>query len=282
MTSSTRRHPLVFLKLGGSLLCDKRKPRSFRRAVVTRLGAEIKSALAKRPGIRLLLAHGGGGFAHFPAKRFRTREGISGGGGWRGFGETRRGVMEMNRRVLDCLARSGLYAVTVSPCAGVLAEDGAVKQWDTRVLRALLECGRIPLIHGDAVIDRKREFTILSTEELFLFLARRLRPVRVILACDVAGVYLGDPRHTSRSQPVPVVDRTNIAAIRCALKRSSVCKRGRAGGWDVTGGMAAKVERLLELVRCRPRLEARIVSGLKPDVVASALLGGEVGTLIRS
>jgi len=274
------RHPLVFLKLGGSLLCDKRKPRSFRPGVARRLGVEIRRALERAPGMRLLLAHGGGGFAHFPAKRYRTREGRTGGGGWRGFAETRRGVIEMNRRVLASLARAGLHPVTVPPSAGIMAEDGAVKRWDISVLRALLERGQIPLIHGDAVADRTHGFTILSTEELFLFLVTRLKPARIVLACDVEGVYLDDPRRTSRSSPLPVIDRTNIGSIRRALKTPSQ-RRRRSGGRDVTGGMAAKVERLYDIVKCRPSVEARIVSGLKRGVVEAALLGAESGTAVR-
>ena len=109
---------LVFLKLGGSLLGDKRRRRAFRRAAVERLAGEIARALERRPQMRLLLAHGGGGFAHFPAKRHRTREGLAGGGGWRGFAETRRGVLEMNARVLDALARGGLRPTLVSPERG--------------------------------------------------------------------------------------------------------------------------------------------------------------------
>ena len=71
---------LVFLKLGGSLISDKRKPRSFRRKTVARIAAEIRRALFKAPGMRLLGAHGGGGAAHHPARKYRTREGVPGGG----------------------------------------------------------------------------------------------------------------------------------------------------------------------------------------------------------
>ena len=270
---------LVFLKLGGSLLGDKRRQRSFRRSVVERLGREIARALAARPGMRLLLAHGGGGLAHFPARRCRTREGLAGGGGWRGFAETRRGVLEMNRRVLDALGRGGLHPVLVSPCAGVIAEAGAVRRWDVSVIRRLLSAGQIPLIHGDAVADRRCGFTILSTEELFTFLAGKLRPSAVVLASDVEGVYLGDPCASSRAPLIPRVDRANIAEIRKVLSRH----RGtslRAAGCDVTGGMAAKVEKLYALARRRRGLEARIVSGLKPGAVERALLGGDVGTVV--
>ncbi len=188
--------------------------------------------------MRLLLAHGGGGFAHFPAKRHRTREGLAGGGGWRGFAETRRGVLEMNARVLDALARGGLRPTLVSPSAELIARDGKVRRWDLRVIRALLKGGQIPLIHGDAVLDERRGFTILSTEELFDFLAGRLHPERIILACDVEGVYLAGPRRLSPAPPavheraadcVRCVDRKNIARIRRALRAAVPHARGPAG-----------------------------------------------------
>jgi isopentenyl phosphate kinase len=272
----------VFLKLGGSLLGDKRRRRSFRAAAVARVGGEILRALERRPGMRLLLAHGGGGLAHFPAAKHRTREGLAGGGGWRGFAETRRGVLEMNLRVLGALARGGLSAVTVSPCGGLIARGGKVRDWDLEVVRALLAADQVPLIHGDAVLDERSGFTILSTEELFLFLAVRLHPKRVVLACDVEGVYRKRPRWLAGAPLVSTVDRTNIAAIRCALRGAAGRGSRRAGSaWDVTGGMAAKVDRLYELVRKVPGLEARIVSGLSIGTVESALLGGEVGTAVR-
>jgi len=278
---------LAFLKLGGSLLGDKRRPRSFRSAAVERLAGEIARALERRPQMRLLLAHGGGGFAHFPAERNRTLEGLAGGGGWRGFAETRRGVLEINARVLDALARGGLHPALVSPSAGLIARDGKVRRWDLSVIRALLKDGQIPLTHGDAVLDERRGFTILSTEELFEFLAGRLHPKRIILACDVEGVYLAGPRRLS---PAPLaareraadcarcVDRTNLAGIRRALRAAVPPRADRP---DVTGGMLGKVERLYKIARRIRGVDARIVSGLVAGTVESALCGGETGTAVR-
>ena len=276
-----RREPsLVFLKLGGSLLGDKRNPRSFRRATVRRLAREIGTALRRSPGMRLLLGHGGGGFAHHPATKFRTREGLRGGGGWQGFGETRKGVRAVNGRVLDCCAAENLFPVTVPPCAGVTASRGRISRWDTDVIRILLERGQIPLVHGDAVVDERWGFTILSTEELFAFLAERFQPARVILACDVDGVYPVEPRAPLRAAAVELIDGSNISEIRRILRRPARSSR-RSAACDVTGGMAAKVEQLYGLVGRVAGLEARIISGMRPGVVQSVLLGGEGGTTVR-
>ena len=278
MSKTESKPPLVFLKIGGSLLGDKRKQTSFRRAVVTRLGGEIRSALKSLPGMRLLLAHGAAGWGHHPAKKYRTREGLPGGGGWRGVYETRRGMIDLNRRVLDSLATAGLHPVLVPPSAGVVAAEGRVATWSLDVIRQILAQGQVPLIHGDVVLDSDKGFTILSTEELFDYLVPRLRPSRVILACDVEGVYLDADAPRSKRNIVSVIDRTNIATIRKILAPSRSSRRSKVK--DVTGGMAAKVERMFELVSRRRRLQARIVSGLKPGAVRVALLGEGVGTAI--
>lgn len=268
--------PLVFLKLGGSLLGDKRKERSFRAGVVRRLGGEIARA-ARDQGLRLLLAHGGGCFAHRPAKRYRTREGLPGGGGWRGFAETRRGVMEMNRRVLDALAAGGLHPVLISPVAGAVARRGRVAHWDTRVIRAALDAGQTPMVHGDVLLDPDLGFTILSTEELFQYLAVELKPRRIVLACDVPGVCCDIMHRRSRADVIPCIDGANVAKVRRMLRGGRTARVH-----DVTGGMAAKVEQLHDLARRMPGLEALILSGRVPGAVESALRGDAVGTLIRA
>ena len=280
---------LIFLKLGGSFLGDKRKPRSFRSAAVERVGREIRRVLERRRNPRILIGHGGGGAAHCPAREFRTREGLSGGGGWQGFAETRRGVMWTNRRVLDALARADLHPVLVPPVAGVVAQNGKIRHWDVTVIEHVLEAGQVPMIHGDVVLDRKRGFTICSTEELFAFLVGRLRPNRIVLACDVEGVYLDGPSPRDgvetcalnrRVSVVQSVERTNIAAVRQCLRRAAE-PSGRGRVWDVTGGMLAKVEQLYAMARRCRGLETRIVSGLKPGAVEAALLGKEEGTAVR-
>lgn len=263
--------PLVFLKLGGSMLGDKRLRTDFRTAAVVRAAREIVAARKATPGMQLLLAHGGGGFAHFPARKYKTRQGLAGGGGWEGFCATRRGVLEMNARVLDALARGGLHPVLMSPSAQVLADRGRVAAWDLGLMRRLLDAGQVPLIHGDCVLDRSLGFTILSTEELFAHLAAELHPARIVLACDVEGVYL-DP---GRGDIIPRIGRRNIESVRQLLSRAS-----DTGAADVTGRMAAKVERLYELATSRRIRDVRIVSGLRPGVLKSALAGGDAGTRI--
>jgi isopentenyl phosphate kinase len=51
---------------------------------------------------------------------------------------------------------------------------------------------------------------------------------------------------------------------------------------DVTGGMAGKVQAMLDLVKWLPGCEVRIFSGLIPRNLQRALSGEPLGTLIRA
>lgn len=270
--ASTGQPELVFLKLGGSLMTDKSRRDSFRADVVRRLGREIRRALESRPNLRLLIGHGAGAFGHFPASRYRTREGIPGGGGWDGFAATRRAVVALNHLVLESFAESGFHPALVSPVAEVITARGRVRQWDLSVIRLLLQSGQVPMVHGDCVLDSALGFTILSTEELFNHLAAKLKPRRILLACDVPGVYLGDPRRRPAPRVAKKVDAANMPAVLRALGASAVC--------DVTGGMASKLKELSRMARRQPGLKVRIISGLQMGCVESALLGGAEGTLV--
>ena len=62
---------LTFVKLGGSLITDKRVENSFRAEAAARVAAEIQSALAQNPDLRLLIGHGSGSFGHVAAQALR-------------------------------------------------------------------------------------------------------------------------------------------------------------------------------------------------------------------
>ena len=54
----------------------------------------------------------------------------------------------------------------------------------------------IPLVNGDTIFDDQRGGTILSTEDLFIYLARQLHPERILLAGLEEGVWADYPACT--------------------------------------------------------------------------------------
>ncbi|MFN3331018.1 MAG: uridylate kinase, partial [Caldilinea sp.] len=66
---------LVFLKLGGSLITDKRKAETPRLDVIARLAQEIAAAQQDDPALRLVIGHGSGSFGHIYGRKYGTRDG---------------------------------------------------------------------------------------------------------------------------------------------------------------------------------------------------------------
>jgi isopentenyl phosphate kinase len=255
---------LVFLKLGGSLLTDKTRPQALRPDVLARLASEIAAALAEQPDLRLLLGHGSGSYGHVTARQHGTRQGVHTPEQWRGFAEVGRVAADLNRLVVDALWQAGVPALRVQPSASALCHDGELRSLAERPLRIGLAHGLIPVVYGDVSLDEVRGGTIISTEEIFAYLAPILAPTRILLVGEVDGVLTADPATDAPGDLVDSITPQTAPALLQAL--------GGSRGIDVTGGMAAKVREMLALVRAVPQLGAvQILSGLTPGLVRAAL-----------
>ena len=272
---------LVFLKLGGSLITDKTKPYTVRLDKLADLAAQIALALQARPDLLLILGHGSGSFGHTAAKEYGTRNGapsqpppfsskIGEAQYWKGFTEVWYQASTLNRYVIQGLHEAGIPAMTFSPATSVWAEYGQVASWNFSQIKAALENGIMPVVHGDVIFDKGKGGTILSTEELFEHLAWELHPQRILLAGLEEGVWADFPERRHR---VRKVTRDSFNEIRQ--------NTGEAAGTDVTGGMESKVRKMLELAESIPGLTIQIFSGENFGNLKNALLGEHIGTLIE-
>jgi isopentenyl phosphate kinase len=261
---------LVFLKLGGSLITDKTRPYTPRPERLETLASEVALALQENVNLHLVLGHGSGSFGHEAASYYQTRQGVSGTTGWRGFAEVWYQASKLNRLVLESLHRAGIPALTISPSASVIANDGKILIWDTHPIQAALSNGLLPIIHGDVAFDKVRGGTIISTEELFSHLARQLHPQCILLAGLEAGVWDDFPARgklLKEITPAGYKMRTQIP--------------GGSAAVDVTGGMHSKVTEMLDLVEEIPKLEIVIFSGEEPGNLGRALRGEKPGTCLH-
>ncbi len=268
---------LVFLKLGGSLLTDKTRPEALRADVLARLAAEIAAARDQRPVLRLLVGHGSGSFGHVTASRYGTRAGVHTAEEWRGYAETARSAAELNRLVMDALWNAGVPVLRIQPSASARCHDGELVGMDARPLTVALERGLAPVVYGDVALDDVRGGTIVSTEQIFGWLAPGLQPERVILVGEVAGVLTADPASARPARMIPEIHPDMLPDLAQAL--------GGSRGVDVTGGMVAKVQEMLALVAAVPSLRGvRVVSGLVPGLVRDILIDPslQAGTLIAA
>jgi isopentenyl phosphate kinase len=151
-------------------------------------------------------------------------------------------------------------------------------------IRGALEQGLVPLVYGDVALDDVLGGTIVSTEQIFAYLAEALRPDRLVLVSQVDGVFDADPTRYPGARRFDVISPDNWHKVESAL--------GGASAPDVTGGMLTKVETMMAWVRAGEHTgppstaggrEVRLISGLRHGALQAALLGNASagGTVIR-
>lgn len=268
MSPATLTTEIQFVKLGGSLITDKTRPYTPRREEIARLGEEVRAALDADPGLRLLLGHGSGSFGHWAAEPYGTREGVITPTQWRGYAEVAATAARLNRIVTDSFLEAGVPVLSLQPSASARCHDGEVTHLSVGPIREALERGLVPLIYGDVALDDVRGGTIASTEDLFVYLADVLRPVRILLLGHVPGVL------DREGEIIPSITPGSYPLWRDAFSDSR--------GVDVTGGMADKVARMVDLVRRHPETTVRILAGRRPGLLQNVLLSDDrrVGTAI--
>jgi isopentenyl phosphate kinase len=251
---------VVFLKLGGSLITDKRGVEKVRFSVLDRLSKEITTALKDRPGLKMVIGHGSGSFGHVAAEKRGTRQGVHDREGWKGFAEVSSAAARLNQIVREALLNEGIPVLTIQPSASALCRDGQIFTMETRTIHKAILAGLIPLIYGDVAFDEVRGGTIISTEEILSFLTPVFKPGRILLAGETPGVFDRDNRI------IPLINRENIGNYRGIL--------GGSGGTDVTGGMLTKVQSMINLVEMEQGLSIVIFSGTVEGAL-TRLLGGQ-------
>ena len=275
---------LVFLKLGGSLITDKTKPYTPLLDVMDDLALQIATTLQAQPNLRLILGHGAGSFGHVAASEYHTRDGYPQASPlihrerdttednyWKGFAEVWYQASSLNRYVMEALHKAGVRAVALPPSSSVIASDGQVAVWETTPIRMALAAQMVPVIFGDVVFDEIRGGTILSTENLFVYLVKALNPERVLLAGLEEAVWEDFPARTRRIERITPQSFEKI--------KQGV---GKSAAADVTGGMEAKVNEMLELVKQNPELKIQIFSGTVPGNLVRAMMGDLLGTEIST
>lgn len=267
---------LTLIKFGGSVITDKRGEEAADLPLIQRLAHELAQAWQAQPNRPLIIGHGSGSFGHTAAARYGIHKGIAPGGDWYGFAATSAAALRLNRIFVDALVAAQLPALSLQPSSTLLSTAGKLQSWDTRTISQALQHGLIPVVHGDVAFDSQQGSAIISTEQLFSYLALQtteLQPSRIILVGE-SGVYNDDPHRNPDAKRIPLINQANIEAV--------LGGTGDSYGTDVTGGMRAKVSLMWSLIEALPDLEVHLI-GTKPGLLNRALLGqaNDEGTRMR-
>lgn len=259
---------IVLVKLGGSIITNKSKPYSVKKGVVAKLVKQI--ARVYREGkYRLLIGHGSGSFAHFPADKYRTIDGVVNNKSVYGAALVEDAASRLNRIVIEELLKQGVSAVSAMPSSFMLAGGKQDKKIFLSSMIQMLDLGMVPVVYGDLIFDNKIGFTIWSTEQILNFLAKELLKtdykVNRVIHCANADGFLVNGN---------VVEKINKFDFKALKKYVGITE-----GYDVTGGMLHKLEEAMNLADCG--IDSYIIGGNHGDNLYRTMIGGKfIGTRV--
>ena len=262
---------ISLIKLGGSLITDKRRERYARPEVIERLAGELERLL-RDTGESWIVGHGSGSFGHVEAHRHEIHLGIRSTGQLAGLSATADEAARLHRMVVGALRDAGALPYSFAPSSGLISAAGEPVELGLEPLRRALDLGLLPVVYGDVVMDREQGCSICSTEVLFLALVAALQECgrtvdRVFWLGETDGIY---------GEGGEILEEIDVESGESVLAQVE-----GAAGVDVTGGMRHRLATTMELAR--RGVSSWVGNGLEPGRLAEAVAGRAVpGTWIRA
>lgn len=246
------------------MITNKEVPMMVRQHVLERLAREITRARSGSDDL-YVIGHGQGSFAHAPALRYKTMDGFIRKDSVVGMAITQDSAAQLNRIVVKAFLAEQQPAVSFLFSNSLVTRSGKSQHFCAEVLDQYLEKGLLPITGGDVIVDSKQGCTIWSTEKVLAHLAeyyihqKQFEVKRVIHVTEVEGVLAADGSIFEQ------VHSENFAEVAKLINGTK--------GFDVTGGMAHKLEESLDLAQ--QGVDSYILSGLKKNNLYNALIGSD-------
>ena len=249
---------VTILKLGGSAITNKSRLCTPNLRVIQQSADQI----ARYPN-PLILLHGGGSYAHPVVTRARLDKGFRHSWQLRPIADTELLLDQLSRFVGVSLLRRERAFVALRPMSFLTMRNGKIETLFLRPIESALAMGLMPLIHGDLAFDSAKGISAVSADQIASYLGIRLGTSRVLLGCNVDGVFTEDPRGSPTARLIETIDQTNSASIIRKLRGSMRI--------DATESMLGKVKEAVKLAE--NGRESVIFNLTKPGFLEEALVG---------
>ena len=224
---------LTILKLGGSLITFKDKPRKVNAQNIRKVARAIASAIPAMKSTHLLLLHGGGSFGHYYAKRYGLSREVKTVQPEH-VATISAAMMELHTSVLEELILANVPCVSVLAGQIVTQSGHHLSESGKRHIETLFQCGVVPISFGNVLMS-ENGCKIISGDDLALAVVRAFggRPIRVVFGMDVDGVFSDEKM---RGKVIESIEEDFRISTRTRI-------------FDVTGGIGAKIDTGLELAK---------------------------------
>lgn len=250
---------LALIKLGGSVATFKERPLAANIDAI-----EGISRALTRLDIPIIIVHGGGSFGHYWSVKYDMHTKPA-NYDVHAVSIVHESMIALNQIIVNSMIRAGLNPYGIPPSA--LTTDHKPIVTKIKQVCAMAQSKLIPVTFGDIVYVEGAKYSILSGDALMTILARVLRPLRIIFATNVDGVYK-DSLSKEIVREIQVVD-----------ERKSI-EFFKTSGIDATGGMQRKVTEAFKIAS--HGIDVLMINGLVPERIIEAAQGTlKVGTVVK-
>lgn len=253
--------------MSGSIITHISEYSSPNYRVIERLTREIHEA-RKEKKFKLIVVHGSGSFAHPPSFMYQIHKGIINDESYKGIAVVQDAAARLNRIIVDSLLKVGENAISVQPSTGCITENSKITEWNLKPMKKMLNYNMLVVTYADVGIDLKRGCSIISTDEIINYLAKQLKPKRIIMGTGLDGLYKVNPQIFPEEKIIPEITTEEIDKYR-QMNRDL----------DIIGGMRHKVENIFELSDLG--INSMIINAKKPNILKRSLLKKVMGTIIK-
>jgi len=224
---------LTVIKLGGSLLTDKSKPYTARKPIIASAARELKECIEEGLIESLIIVNGVGSFGHPPVLEYKLYKGFTGPEQFIPLSKTQGIVNEFRLMIAKEFQEAGLPVNLLHPSSMVVAEKMRIVKTSFEPLKGWMTLGMIPILGGDLLYDTAMGFSVGSSDELAVALARNLGAKRLIFAMDESGIYDDNPKKNPSAKLLKEININDIDSVIEGLKQ--------IGKVDASGAMKGKL-----------------------------------------
>jgi isopentenyl phosphate kinase len=245
---------MILIKLGGSIITNKKKPLSPRKKTIESIAKNLKKI--NEP---MIIVHGGGSYGHYWSVKYdmhtKPRK-----YNVKGVSIVKNSMIELNKIILDLFLKNRLNPYCLPPTDFMTGNKPISKK--VKEIEKIARSGLIPITFGDALWYGQNKTYILSGDKIMTYLSKILRPRLTIFALNEDGLY------------------SDLKTKKLIYELKGEKPTISENTMDVTGGMTRKVEEASKIAKMG--INVFFVNGTKPERIVKAVKNNKFeGTLFR-
>jgi len=234
---------MILIKLGGSIITNKKKPLSPRKKSIDKIVRALKKI--DEP---IIVVHGGGSYGHYWSVKYNMHTKPA-NYNTHGVSVVKNSMVELNKIILDSFLKNKLNPYCLPPTDFIFGNKPIIKK--VKEIEKIAKSNLVPVTFGDALWYGKKKSYILSGDRIMSILAKILKPKLCVFVLNVDGLY-SDPK-------------TKKLIHELKGEKPLILKSSK----DVTGGMKRKVDEATKI--SKNGMNVFFVNGNKPERIVDAV-----------